>query len=233
MKKRRKFRRWDCLIPCRCEGEGFSQTGLIVDLSCGGAAHGSKACQEVGDHIAVMHESSGLKMHEAVNRLIEQGHDPITVVWDGAHAAKKDFWLRMNDLHDHVGRRCRIEEPTKKAKTGWLEPYYYTPQWRKDHAEWLIGDPATVPTDSSFEAFESGAPNYVHAPMQEMLLAIASEAIEKSDIEGVQIDFIRFPYFFPRKTSWAHRHVMTAFVGFAPATAGVEGLRTILWRLLT
>jgi len=56
-KERRKFRRWDCLMSCRCEGEGFSQTGLIVDLSCGGAgikganklpAQGTELLVEIG-----------------------------------------------------------------------------------------------------------------------------------------------------------------------------------------
>jgi hypothetical protein len=57
LKERRKFRRWDCLIPCRFEGEGFSHTGLIVDLSCGGAgikgtdklpAQGTELLVEIG-----------------------------------------------------------------------------------------------------------------------------------------------------------------------------------------
>ena len=36
-KERRAFRRWDCMMPCRCVGEGFRNNGYIVDLSYGGA----------------------------------------------------------------------------------------------------------------------------------------------------------------------------------------------------
>ena len=36
MKERRKFRRWDCVIRCRCEGENLRLNGVIVNLSYGG-----------------------------------------------------------------------------------------------------------------------------------------------------------------------------------------------------
>ena len=36
-KERREFPRRDCLIRCRCEGEGFRFDGYIVNLSHGGA----------------------------------------------------------------------------------------------------------------------------------------------------------------------------------------------------
>ena len=35
-KERRKFPRRDCLMRCRCEGEGFRFDGYIVDISYGG-----------------------------------------------------------------------------------------------------------------------------------------------------------------------------------------------------
>jgi Tfp pilus assembly protein PilZ len=36
-KERRAFRRWDCLMPCRCEGQDLKLEGFIVNLSYGGA----------------------------------------------------------------------------------------------------------------------------------------------------------------------------------------------------
>ena len=36
-KERRAFRRWDCLMPCRCEGQDRNLEGFIVNLSYGGA----------------------------------------------------------------------------------------------------------------------------------------------------------------------------------------------------
>ena len=180
----------------------------------GGCTHDSEVYQKVGDHVAIMREASGLQMHEGTKRFIAQGRDPVSIMCDGAHAAGKDFWLRMrmNDLHDQVGRKLGIERRAKGPKTGWMEPYYYTPQWKKEHPEWLIGDPQDAPTEMSFAAFEAGAPNYLHAPVREMMFALACEAVTKYDIDGFEIDFCRFPYFLPRKMAWAHRHVMTAFV---------------------
>ncbi|MDP6439253.1 MAG: hypothetical protein QGH74_06445 [Candidatus Brocadiia bacterium] len=180
----------------------------------GGCTHDSAVYQKIGDHIAVMHESAGLRMHEGTNRLIEQGHDPIAVMCNGAHEAGIDFWtrMRMNDLHDRVGQYSNIEAPTKKPKIGFIEAYYYTPQWKKDHPEWLIGDPKAPAPQWSFESVEANAPNHLHAPVREMLFALAAEAVGKYDIDGFEIDFMRFPFFFPHGTAWAHRRVMTAFV---------------------
>ena len=36
-KERRKSRRWDCVLPCRCEADNFRSDGMIVNLSYGGA----------------------------------------------------------------------------------------------------------------------------------------------------------------------------------------------------
>ena len=180
----------------------------------GGVTHDSRAYQRVGDHVTVLHESSGLVMNEGIRRLIEQGHDPIAIMCEGAHEAGKDFWLRvrMNDLHDRVGQYRKLEAPTKQPKTGSLVPFFYTPQWKKDHPEWLIGDPQAPAPEYSFESWEANAPNYLYAPVREMIFALATEAVYNYDVDGIEIDFIRFPFLFPFKTAWAHRHVMTAFV---------------------
>ena len=37
MKERREFHRWDCVMPCRCEGNDLRLNGTIGDLSYGGA----------------------------------------------------------------------------------------------------------------------------------------------------------------------------------------------------
>ena len=196
------------------EGSGIDVYAYGI-YHAGGCTHDSKVYQKIGDNIAVMYEASGLQMYEGVKRLAEQGYDPLQIMCEGAHAVGKDFFLRMrmNDLHDRVGQYIkRGEAPTKRPKTGWLEPYYYTPQWRKEHPEWLIGDPDTSAPQFTFESFEAGAPNYLHAPVREIMFGLASEAVCNYDIDGFEIDFIRFPYLFPWATAWAHRHVMTAFI---------------------
>lgn len=44
------------------------------------------------------------------------------------------------------------------------------------------------------------------------MFKLAKEAVTGYDIDGFEIDFIRFPFLFPADTAWAHRHVMTAFI---------------------
>ena len=36
-KERRKFNRRDCMMICRCQGEGYGESGYVVDISYGGA----------------------------------------------------------------------------------------------------------------------------------------------------------------------------------------------------
>ena len=153
-------------------------------------------------------------MNEAVKRLCNQGHDPLEVMCEGAHQAGRDVFLRMrmNDLHDRVGDIRGLDRPTKPPKTSHIEPYYYTPQWKRDHPEWLIGDPHAPYPDFSFQFMEAKAGNYAIGPFRQMMYELAAEAITGYDLDGFEIDFIRFPFLFPRAEAHAQRHVMTAFV---------------------
>ena len=138
-------------------------------------------------------------MNEGVKRLVEQGNDPLKVMCEGAHAAGKDFFLRMrlNDLHDRVGQHANLAAPTRKPKTGFMEPVHYTPKWEKDHPEWLIGDARAVPSHLSFEAVEANAPNYLYAPVRELMFALAAEVVRGYDIDGFEIDFHALPVLLP------------------------------------
>jgi len=54
LKERRKFRRWDCVMPCLCEGEKMRLTGVIVNLSYGGAEiAGTKKLPELDTELLV------------------------------------------------------------------------------------------------------------------------------------------------------------------------------------
>ena len=53
-KERRKFRRRDCLLRCRCEGKGFRFDGYIVNLSYGGAGiNGTEKLPSLGTELLV------------------------------------------------------------------------------------------------------------------------------------------------------------------------------------
>jgi hypothetical protein len=180
----------------------------------GGTTHCSTAYPIIGEDQATLRSASALRMNRAVHQLCEEGHDPIKVMADGAHAAGMDFFLRMrmNDLHDRVGDTIEIDKPSKLPKTGHIEPYYYTPQWKRDHPEWLIGDPQAPHRAFSFEFMEAKAGNYAIGEFRQMMYSLAAEAVNGYDLDGFEVDFIRFPYFFPRAEAYAQRHVMTAFL---------------------
>ena len=57
--------------------------------------------------------------------------------------------------------------------------------------------------------------NYAVPEVREYFFALVKEALERYDMEGFELDFMRFPYYFPlRPDSMAHfAEILTAFVG--------------------
>lgn len=72
-KERRTFRRWDCMMPCRCEGQDFSFEGHIVNLSYGGA--GLVTATDV--------PAEGLEMLVTIRPVKERVQLRAKVVWVG------------------------------------------------------------------------------------------------------------------------------------------------------
>jgi len=174
--------------------------------------HCSDTFPVVGQDQVLLRSGSALKMNEAVKRLCREGHNPLAIMCDAAHQTGMDFFLRMrmNDLHDRVGDISSIEKPGLSAKTSAPEPFYYTPKWKRDHPEWLIGDAKAPHPHASLRFWEAKAGNYVIAGFREMMLRFAEEALNQCDLDGFEIDFVRWPFLFPHIEAYAHRHIMTA-----------------------
>ena len=122
--------------------------------------------------------------------LVEGGHDPIGLMVDRAREKKIEVFItfRMNDSHG-------IWNPEL------YELYalsFITDFWR-DHPEWRT----SLPT---------GAMNFAIPEVRERRLAELTECCERFDIDGLELDFLRHPDFFPPGTGPGNRGVMTAFV---------------------
>lgn len=131
-------------------------------------------------------------------RLIDQGLDPMRVLCERARQKGIKFLagLRMNDVHD-----LWLKEWTCRAK--------------KEHPEWLIGkegkdpEPSTAEWNSFSQDPRPMAWNFAEPAVIKMRLDLLQETIEKYDLDGLELDFNRYPLLFPPGDEAQHAHLLT------------------------
>lgn len=127
-------------------------------------------------------------------RYLHSGGDPVKDTLDACRKNKKDFFIsyRMND-HHYV---TDLAWPCHNAF------------WR-EHPEYWLGDSETSPytKKDNVRLF-----NYLLDPVRDHYFAILEELCTKYDVDGVELDFQRFPKFFPSGRMEEGARVMTAFV---------------------
>jgi len=127
--------------------------------------------------------------------LISQGHDPLTLICDHCHDLGKDAWLslRFNDVH-----HCRTPAHEKGAQLSRI--YMERPHlrmgpghgWKKEYAERMW--------------------DYLKPEVRDHVYALLREAYLDYDIDGVELDFLRHPYFFPKAKVAEGRTVLNGFI---------------------
>ena len=143
----------------------------------------------------------------AIRSLIEQGHDPMKLMVDGAHEAGIDIWIhiRQNDWHHVRGESTADPKHFLNFMAGRF--------WR-EHPEWRIGKdglagwPEGQPVSESAMDFQ----DFAHEPVRRYRIAIAEEVASKYNIDGIELDFMRCPYFFKKSQVPAMTAVMTEYV---------------------
>ena len=108
--------------------------------------------------------------------MTEGGADPPAVIIDYGHRAGLDVFLsmRVNDVHDYRiegGPNDPLMSPMKRA-----------------HPDWLLGGGGRART----------AYNFALPQVRDYKLALASEAIDNYDLDGLDWDFCRHPNLFPK-----------------------------------
>ncbi|MBN2025037.1 MAG: hypothetical protein JW809_19830 [Pirellulales bacterium] len=114
--------------------------------------------------------------------LIDQGTDVLKVMSQFARANDIEMiWsMRMNDTHDASG-----------------DSYTYAfPRLKVDHPEWLMGSLTDRPAHGAWSAIDYGV-----AEVRSLALAYVEEVCENYDIDGVELDFFRHPFYFRSHTS--------------------------------
>ncbi len=133
---------------------------------------------------------SGRRMSDNLAKLTREGTDPVALVLDRARLRGLEPFvsLRMNELHD-------VDKPESPLLSSF---------W-KGHPEYRVG---------GYEGWGKEALNYAVPAVREYFFSWIREIVERYDYNGLEMDFMRFPYYFPlQPDSMVHyTEIMTGFV---------------------
>ena len=135
--------------------------------------------------------------------LARQGADDLRLVIEASREQGMEvFWsMRMNDIHDNAKPESEIA------------------QWKRDHRHLLMGKPEDK------ERFPPSDPrniwtfvDYAHPEVRELMVETFKEVLAAYDVDGVDLDFLRHPAFFPetrlfKPVTRPHLEMMTGMVG--------------------
>ena len=136
------------------------------------------------------------KLRDNLRHLIAEHGGPVTVITELCHEIGLEFFpsLRMNEHYD-------MEESA---------PNYS--RLRREHPELLIGRPGEALPEGSLEWGIRTGLNYTFPEVRSRMLGIIFELIERFDIDGIELDFMRHPAFFRVEEAYANRYLMTDLV---------------------
>ncbi len=152
------------------------------------AYYDSKVVEIAGDltpeAVKPWEESHYWHWFSALHQLIARGDDPPKVLAGGARERGMLFLpsFRLNDRHS-----ARIYEG-------------HNGSFRRDNPQWKLG-----------EAANSGM-NYGVPEVREHILKVVAELAQRYDIDGIDLDMMRWPHFFKKDEVKANTPVMTEFV---------------------
>ena len=133
---------------------------------------------------------------ENLRYMIQAHGGPVTVISQLCHDAGMAFFpsVRMNEHYD-------MEESA---------PNYG--RLRRDHPELCIGHPEeSIPYGSLEWGIRTGL-NYAFPEVRTHMSRVIFELIERFDIDGIELDFMRHPAFFRVAEAYQYRYLMTDFV---------------------
>jgi hypothetical protein len=168
------------LLAWRFLGHEATQVDTI-SLCTGGAGWGYFDHRtRIGGALADAVENHGERADSKIDRsvlvknLAAEGTDHMEIIskWCRKHG-KEFFWsLRMNDMHDSWGGRSISE-------------------FKQQRSEWLVGSADRQPPHGKWTAWDYGQPE-----VREMVFRLIEETCLNYDLDGIELDFWRFPMLF-------------------------------------
>ena len=138
---------------------------------------------------------SKFRSYDYAMTYLHAGGDPVKETLEACRKYGKDFFIcyRMNDHH-------YIQD---------LEWPCHNDFWR-DHPEYWLADSGTSPYKRGSD--DVRLHDYMLAPVRDYYFSIIEELCTNYDVDGVELDFQRFPRFFRNDKVKDGTKVMTAFV---------------------
>ena len=142
-------------------------------------------------------------MSNNLQRLVGDSLDPVEIVMERARLRGMNAFLtfRMNELHD-------VDKPESPL----LGEFW------KAHPEWRVG---------GYEGWGKEALNYAVPEVREYFFSLLKETVGRYDLEGFELDFMRFPYYFPLRPDSMKAYCGDTH-GFCVARAADDGQRCCL-----
>jgi len=135
-------------------------------------------------------DAYGVRMSNNLQRLVRDSIDPVGMVMQRAWFRGMGAFLsfRMNELHD-------VDKPASPL----LSPFW------KENPEYRVG---------GYPGWGACALNYAIHEVREYFYSILREVCERYDPDGLELDFMRFPYYFPPRQDslQVYTSIMTDFV---------------------
>jgi len=130
------------------------------------------------------------RMSNNLASLVRDSLDPVGLILNRAKLRGMEGFLtfRMNELHD-------VDKPASPL----LSPF-----WR-NHPEYRVG---------GYQGWGAYALNYAVPEVREYFFAILEELCSRYNLDGLELDFMRFPYYFPHEAGRMAEYadIMTGFV---------------------
>ena len=156
-------------------------------------------------------------------RIAALGPDPLQPVIDFAHRNAMEFFfsIRMNDTHTSFGHRGpEYWDAFRNANPHLLQTKVSREEFDRDYLPWLRGDAVAHPLSSVFRRrggasrdYQSWlAYDYAHPGTRAHFLEIVNEVCRRYDVEGIELDWLRHPFFFPFGRERSFIPVMNDFV---------------------
>lgn len=144
--------------------------------------------------------------------LVDAGYDPIGLVVDRAREKKMEVFvtLRLNEIHD-------VQNPDSLIVS----------KFWKDHPEWhvgkigdeilpkfkgIIGGRPDYKVHPIVASWFPGALNFAVPEVRAVRLAELRECCERFNIDGIDLDYQRFPIYFPQDEGPEHIATMTGWM---------------------
>ena len=144
--------------------------------------------------------------------IYNKGHDPFGIMIDRAREKGLEIFIsfRPNEIHD-------VQNPDSLIVTQFWRDH---PQWRVGKigdkispvfAE-IIGGRPDHPVHPIVASWFPGALNFAVPEVRQLRLAELRECCEKYPIDGLDLDFQRFPIYFPQDEGSEHIETMTGWI---------------------